>query len=210
MRRLLACTLTLGALAPLCAPAATFASPQAARSDPLDRRLQELGYLPSGKPSARASAEARAFALVAFQKQVGLPRTGSADRATRRLLLTGAARPRPLLAERGRRVEISLSRQLAYLVANGRVLRTIAVSTGAGGRTPIGSYRVFRKERMSWSVPFRVWLPYASYFHGGIAMHAYDPVPPYPASHGCVRVPPPFAAELYAFASIGTKVVVLP
>jgi hypothetical protein len=33
-------------------------------------------------------------------------------------------------------------------------------------------------------------------------------VPPYPASHGCVRVPPPFAQELYEFASQGTVVVV--
>ena len=26
------------------------------------------------------------------------------------------------------------------------------------------------------------------YFNGGIAVHGYGSVPPYPASHGCVRV----------------------
>ena len=41
---------------------------------------------------------------------------------------------------------------------------------------------------MSWSVPFSTWMPWASYFVGGIAFHAYGSVPSYPASHGCIRM----------------------
>ena len=33
-------------------------------------------------------------------------------------------------------------------------------------------------------------------------------MPPYPASHGCVRVPVPEAREVYDFAGIGTAVLV--
>ena len=57
-------------------------------------------------------------------------------------------------------------------------------------------------------MPFQVWLPLASYFNQGIAFHEYPDVPPYPASHGCVRVPAPEAHGVYDFASIGTAVVV--
>ena len=53
-----------------------------------------------------------------------------------------------------------------------------------------------------------VWLRLASYFNQGIAFHEYPDVPPYPASHGCVRVPAPDARRVYDFASIGTAVVV--
>ena len=89
-------------------------------------------------------------------------------------------------------------------------MRTISVSTGAPGYdTPAGSYSIFRKEEMSWSVPFEVWLPWASYFVGGIAFHEYPDVPPYPASHGCVRVPRYDAKLVYDFTPIGTPVAVL-
>ena len=66
---------------------------------------------------------------------------------------------------------------------------------------------MYRKERMSWSTPYSVWLPWASYFTGGIAFHGYPEVPVYPASHGCIRVPDPFAPELYAFAPLGTPIL---
>ena len=58
-------------------------------------------------------------------------------------------------------------------------------------------------------VPFRTWLPLASYFNAGIAFHEYPDVPSYPASHGCVRVPAPEAKGVYRFASVGTPVVVV-
>jgi lipoprotein-anchoring transpeptidase ErfK/SrfK len=95
------------------------------------------------------------------------------------------------------------------LVDDGAVRRVVHASTGAPGyETPTGSYSVFRKEANSWSVPYRVWLPYASYFNGGIAFHASDDVPASPASHGCVRLPTPEAPLVYEFASVGTSVLV--
>jgi lipoprotein-anchoring transpeptidase ErfK/SrfK len=53
-----------------------------------------------------------------------------------------------------------------------------------------------------------VWMPYASYFVGGIAMHEYPDVPAYPASHGCVRLPEGEASHVYSFVELGTPVYV--
>ncbi|MEO7803439.1 MAG: L,D-transpeptidase family protein, partial [Actinomycetota bacterium] len=48
-----------------------------------------------------------------------------------------------------------------------------------------------------------------SYFNGGIAFHGNGSVPAYPASHGCVRLPMPFADWFFNNASsIGTVVYV--
>ena len=80
------------------------------------------------------------------------------------------------------------------------------VSTGADGRTSAGTFSIYRKELYSWSVPFSVWLPYASYFDGGRAFHEYPDVPPYPASHGCIRVSAPEAPFVYDFLDYGTTV----
>ena len=103
-----------------------------------------------------------------------------------------------------------LDRQLALLVRDGCVERTLHVSSGKPGfETPAGRFAVFRKEQSSWSVPYKVWLPWASYFVGGVAFHEYADVPPYPASHGCVRVPPYDAKWLYDQLPTGTRVDVL-
>ena len=98
---------------------------------------------------------------------------------------------------------------MTLLIANGKVVRALHSSSGKRAyETPAGTYTVFRKERNSWSVPYQVWLPYASYFNGGIAFHAYPQVPAHPASHGCVRLPVAEAPFAYMFMALGTRVVV--
>ncbi len=103
-----------------------------------------------------------------------------------------------------------LDRQLTLAIDGNVVVRAIHMSSGKPGfATPTGSYAVFRKEARSWSVPYKVWLPWASYFVGGVAFHEYPDVPVAPASHGCIRTPRYDARWLYDFIPVGTPVVVL-
>ena len=46
------------------------------------------------------------------------------------------------------------------------------------------------------------------YFTGGYAIHGNPSVPPYPASHGCVRVPMWVAPRLYETNPYGETVYV--
>ena len=110
----------------------------------------------------------------------------------------------------GKRAEILLDRQVALLIKDNKVLRTIAVSSGKPSTpTPPGDYRVYAKIRRWWSTPFREWLPYALPFVGGIAFHEFLEVPTYPASHGCVRQAVSVAPWTYAFAEVGMPVKVI-
>lgn len=62
---------------------------------------------------------------------------------------------------------------------------------GTGFATREGLFQVFRKERMSWSVPYQVYMPYSMYFSGGQAIHySYSFVSEgyRGASHGCVNI----------------------
>nr|WP_244506110.1 L,D-transpeptidase family protein [Microbulbifer marinus] len=43
-------------------------------------------------------------------------------------------------------------------------------------------------------------------FNGGIGMHASGHVPNYPASHGCVRMPPHMAQKFFQYSRVGTPV----
>ena len=179
---------------------------QAARK--LNARLAELTYL-SHRHVVDRFTDATFHALVAFQKYEGLNPDGTASRRTLAVLGRADA-PRPSTFAGRERVEVSLEHQLAFLVERGSVRRTVPVSAGRrGDATPRGSFAVYRRERRPRPLPFAVWLPWAAYFHRGIAFHGYPDVPAYPASHGCVRVPEPFAAELYAFAQVGRRVLVV-
>jgi hypothetical protein len=169
--------------------------------------LADLGFMDRTGVTGSLDTQS-STALLGFQKWVGLSRDGILTDATRDALRT-ATRPRPALRAPGHRIEVHLDRQLALLIENGRVERVVHVSSGAFGKTPTGSFHVFRKERYSWSVPFKVWLPWASYFVGGVAFHEFGSVPIYAASHGCVRVNHYDARVLYEFARTGTQVDVL-
>lgn len=173
----------------------------------LQQLLVDLGFMAASGLTGRPGDET-STAVMAFEKWQGLPRDGALDDDVVSLLVR-TARPEPVLDRPGRRVEILLRRQVALAIADGRVERVFHISSGAGGRTPSGSFRVYRKERMSWSIPFSTWMPWASYFTGGIALHAYWPVPTYPASHGCVRMMSRDAPLMYAFATHGTPVDVV-
>jgi lipoprotein-anchoring transpeptidase ErfK/SrfK len=174
----------------------------------LNKRLVALHFLLTVGGSTYGPATTDA--VIAFQKWEGLPRDGVDGPQTQARLLT-ATPPQPLLHESGKRVEVSLSKQVALEVDNGSVLWVIPVSTGRPGlATPIGRFHVFSKFLASWSVPYQEWMPYASYFTSGIALHGLASVPVYPGSHGCVRVPLEFAPILYQFDTIGTEVDVLP
>ena len=170
-------------------------------------RLAMLGYLPTkavtGVWDARTS-----HAVLAFQAWDGLVRDGIVGPKTL-ATLEKARRPQPASTAGRRHVEVHRQKDVTLLVERGRVVRALHSSSGAGRyATPAGSFSIFRKELDSWSVPYRVWLPYASYFNGGIAFHGYSEVPAYPASHGCVRLPIPEAPSAYAFMSVGTQVAV--
>ena len=167
-------------------------------------RLSTLGFL--DRADVTGSLDYRTSqALVALQGWEDLARTGTVTEETQVALFKARA-PRPLARAPGRRIEIHRDRGVLLVVDRNEVRRAIHTSTGAGGATPSGDFRVYRKERMSWSVPFSVWMPWAAYFRGGIATHEYPDVPSYPASHGCVRLPAGEARRVYDFVEIGTPV----
>jgi peptidoglycan hydrolase-like protein with peptidoglycan-binding domain len=163
----------------------------------LQQRLTDLRYDPGGVDGHFGIETWQA--VVAFQKAMGLPRTG---RATPDVInaLPAATPPAPLVAGGGsNRVEIDLPRQILMLYEGGQLVRTMMISSGGGYRycvsgqcdvaiTPGGSFRVFYKFLGEQTDKLGT-LFNPLYFNGGIAIHGEPAVPLYPASHGCVRIP---------------------
>jgi hypothetical protein len=172
----------------------------------VQQRLASLGYLDRRDATGETNYLTEQ-ALLAFQGWEDLDRTGTVTGQTQVALFT-ARPPKPAARRPGRRLEIHRDLGVLLMVEDGAVVRAVHTSTGAGGITPVGDFRVYTKALMSWSVPFQVWMPYAAYFRGGIATHQSPDVPSYPASHGCVRLPEGEAERVYRFVEVGTPVSV--
>jgi Putative peptidoglycan binding domain/L,D-transpeptidase catalytic domain len=144
-------------------------------------------------------------AVLAFQKVHGMTRTGRVDGAVWRRL--ARAHVPNAHVPRGNHLEVSKSRQIVFEVRGGKVVNVIHASTGATGNTPVGRWRVYRLGPGG-SLSH---MYYSMYFLRGFAIHGYHSVPPWPASHGCVRIPLWQAPGLYGrWGRVGTAIYVFP
>ena len=135
------------------------------------------------------------------------------------------------------KIVVSLSDQRAYFWKGKRLIGETTVSTGKRGfSTPPGRYHVISKDRDHVSSEFGDYvddtgnvvksnidirkdpkprgahfdgarMPYCMHFNGGYAMHE-GYVPPFAASHGCIRVPPGMAEHFFNAAHEGTTIIV--
>ena len=95
--------------------------------------------------------------------------------------------------------------------ATGWILRA-PVSSGQKGReTPAGIFSVIQKEAEHYSNLYDdAYMPHMQRITwSGIALHG-GPLPGYPASHGCIRLPYDFAARLFDLTRLGMRVIVAP
>jgi peptidoglycan hydrolase-like protein with peptidoglycan-binding domain len=162
----------------------------------------------------------RAFhsAVMAFQKVQGIAADGIVGKGT----LAALKAPRaPVLkaSAPAERVEVDLTKQVLYVVKGGAIARILPVSSGNGdtylqksGRkakalSPVGWYKIQRVIRGVREADLgKLYDP--QYFYRGWAIHGSNSVPPWPASHGCIRVTRTDAKYLLGAIGVGTNVYV--
>ncbi len=170
-------------------------------------RATRLGILAAdlaAKGFMRESAVGRPGALeaaiVAFHKELRLPRTDEWSVTDWVALVRYSGPDLPARPGQPDRLEIDLAKQVLYLMEDGDVTAIMPVSSGNGevfakpdgslavARTPRGSFTI-RAHIDGWRYSYLGALYRPWYFRGGYAVHGSQSVPPYPASHGCVRIP---------------------
>jgi L,D-transpeptidase catalytic domain len=158
------------------------------------------------------AALGRCVAILAVAGLVLLAPTGSVDPAgakskdgKRDEVGRGQGPGVPLLAI------VSLSDQRVTIYdAEGKMLQSPVSSGATGLETPAGIFSVVQKKEVHASniyedgnMPFMQRITWT-----GIALHA-GVLPGQPASHGCVRLPHPFAQRLFGLTDIGLRVIIV-
>jgi lipoprotein-anchoring transpeptidase ErfK/SrfK len=137
-------------------------------------------------------------------------------------------------------VIVSLTKQRAYLMTGDEIAIDSPISSGKRGHTtPSGSFSVLEKDKDHRSSLYGDYVdskgrvvrggisaridsaPSGTHYVGasmkwfmrltgeGVGMHV-GILPGYPASHGCIRMPEPAAAQFYSHVKVGTPVRVDP
>lgn len=201
------------------APTTTTPAPAPTSSRPtfdlkaVQAQLKELRYYAGAVDGE--SGTATQSAVMAFQKvnKIGAdgtigPQTLAALRAPKAPALRSTMRDG---------VEVDLTKQVLYVIKGGAIERIMPVSSGNGEKysqkdgdratalTPEGYFTIQRRiVGLREADLGSLYDP--QYYYKGWAIHGSNSVPPYPASHGCVRVTRADAKYLLEAINVGTKV----
>ena len=167
-----------------------------------NRLLREQAYYNTDKGRYGSHTER---AVMAFRKVNGMARNFQATPEIFEMLASGKGGFEAKYPNAGKHVEVDISTQTMALVDGGRAKYVFHVATGAAA-TPSdqGSFTFYRKDPGYNSIG----MYYSVYYNRGEATHGYKSVPPYPASHGCIRNPIPDAIFIYNWIDLGDKMYV--
>jgi hypothetical protein len=166
----------------------------------LQRRLSALGYL---TPVTGTFGASTARAVLAFRKVNGMSRNSFAGRSLFRKLERGGGGFKLRYPDAGRHVEFDWSRQVLVLADGARPVRIVHASSGKPSTpTVFGTYHFYSKTSGFNSHG----MYYSNYFVGGYAIHGYASVPPFAASHGCIRIPIASAISVFRWIKLGDRI----
>jgi hypothetical protein len=103
-------------------------------------------------------------------------------------------------ASAGVSIRVNLSNQTLSATTPDGEVRNWSISSGRTGyRTIRGTYRPYMLKTYHWSRKYGGHMPHAIFFKGGFAIHGTSYISRLgaPASHGCIRLHPAAARELF-------------
>ena len=144
-------------------------------------------------------------AVMAFRKVNGMARNFQATPEIFKMLAAGKGGFKIAHPEAGHHAEVDISKQVMALADGGQAKYVFHIATGAAA-TPSdqGAFTFYRKDPGYNSLG----MYYSVYYNRGEATHGYHSVPPYPASHGCIRIPMHMSDTFYSEIPVGTPVYV--
>ena len=167
----------------------------------LQAELSRQRYVISrtGVYDAATGRAVRAFRSVNRMRKLTIP-----NRAMLELVFQRKGAFRLRYPGHGKHVEADITRQVLVLANRGRVERVYITTPGAPSTPTIRGRFRFRWKDPGYN---SLGMLHSAYFgFGGYAIHGYVSVPPYHASHGCLRVPLVNARGIYDWIRVGDTI----
>jgi lipoprotein-anchoring transpeptidase ErfK/SrfK len=145
------------------------------------KAMRKMGYIAN---SGRCYGGKTARGVLAYRKVNDMNRSMRAGAGLVKKVFSGKGAYEVRHPGAGDHIEAPLSKQVLVFTKGDKPYAIYPISSGTSATpTVTGHYEMIRTEPGMNSLG----MYYSWYFYGGYAIHGYNSVPDYPASHGCLR-----------------------
>ena len=165
-------------------------------------RLRKLGFIAN---RGRCFGGKTGRGVLAYRKVNGMSRSSRAGKGLVKRVFAGRGAYRVRHPGAGEHVEAPLSKQVLVFAKGGKPFAVYPVSSGKSSTPTVTGHFSFVGTEPGYNSHG---MYYSWYFYGGYAVHGYESVPDYPASHGCIRTFIADQPEIYNRINYGESIFV--
>jgi len=166
------------------------------------KAMRKMGYIAN---SGRCFGGKTARGVLAYRKVNGMSRSTRAGAGLVKRVFEGKGEYRVIHPGAGEHLEAPLSKQVLVFAKGGKPFAVYPVSSGKSSTPTVTGHFTFIRQEPGYNSHG---MYYSFYFYGGYAVHGYESVPDYPASHGCIRTFIADQPEIYERIHFGENIFV--
>jgi hypothetical protein len=166
------------------------------------KAMRAMGYIAN---DGRCYGGKTARGVLAYRKVNGMARSTRAGAGLVKLAFGGKGEYKVLHPNAGEHLEAPLSKQVLVFAKDDKPFAVYPVSSGKPSTPTVTGHFTFIRVEPGLNSHG---MYYSFYFYGGYAVHGYNSVPDYPASHGCIRTFVSDQPEIYNRIHYGESIFV--
>jgi len=166
------------------------------------KAMRKMGYIAN---SGRCFGGKTARGVLAYRKVNDMSRSYRAGKGLVKSVFSGRGGYRVVHPGAGEHLEAPLSKQVLIFAKGDRPFAIYPVSSGKSSTPTVTGHFEFIRQEPGYNSHG---MYYSFYFYGGYAVHGYESVPDYPASHGCIRTFIADQPEIYNRINFGESIFV--
>jgi hypothetical protein len=166
------------------------------------KAMRKMGYIAN---SGRCFGGKTARGVLAYRKVNSMSRSYRAGAGLVKRLFSGKGEYKVVHPAAGEHVEASLSKQVLVFAKGDKPFAIYPISSGKSSTPTVTGHFTFIRQEPGYNSHG---MYYSFYFYGGYAVHGYESVPDYPASHGCIRTFIADQPEIYERINFGESIFV--
>ena len=166
------------------------------------KAMRKMGYIAN---SGRCFGGKTGRGVLAYRKVNGMARSARAGKGLVKRAFAGKGEYEVRHPDAGEHVEAPLSKQVLVFAKDDKPFAVYPVSSGKSSTPTVTGHFTFIRQEPGYNSHG---MYYSFYFYGGYAVHGYESVPDYPASHGCIRTFIADQPEIYERINFGESIFV--
>jgi hypothetical protein len=166
------------------------------------KAMRKMGYVAN---SGRCFGGKTGRGVLAYRKVNGMARSARAGRGLVKRAFAGKGEYEVRHPDAGEHLEAPLSKQVLVFAKGDKPFAVYPVSSGKSSTPTVTGHFTFIRQEPGYNSHG---MYYSFYFYGGYAVHGYESVPDYPASHGCIRTFIADQPEIYERINFGESIFV--